>query len=56
MDLLWFVLMKERWQEEDSTLAITIVWALWTNMNDICHGGLRKNGKQISHWCTQYLD
>lgn len=56
MDLLWFVLMKERWQEEDSTLAITIVWALWTNMNDICHGGLRKNGKQIFHWCTQYLD
>ena len=56
MDLLWFVLMEERWQEEDLALAITMVWALWTNRNDIHHGGLRKNGKQIFHWCTQYLD
>lgn len=33
-----------------------MVWALWTNKNDICNGDLRKNGKQIFHWCTQYLD
>ena len=56
MDLLWFVLMEERWQEEDLALAITMVWALWTNRNDIHQGGLRKNGKQIFHWCTLYLD
>lgn len=46
MNLLWFVLMEERWQDEDSALAITMVWALWTNRNDVRHGGLKKNGKQ----------
>ena len=56
MDLLWFVLMEERWQDEDSALAITLVRALWTNKNDVCHGGLKKNRKQNFHWCTQYFD
>ena len=49
MDLLWFVLMEERWQDEDSALAITLVRALWTNKNDVCHGGLKKNRKQNFH-------
>uniref|UniRef100_A0A7N2MJJ8 Reverse transcriptase domain-containing protein n=1 Tax=Quercus lobata TaxID=97700 RepID=A0A7N2MJJ8_QUELO len=56
MRSFWKKLWKERWQEEDSTLAITMVWALWTNRNNIHHGGLRKNGKQIFHWSTKYLD
>ena len=41
--------MVVKWSNEDVALAIAIVWALWTNRNEIRHGGLKKNGKQIFH-------
>lgn len=56
MDFLWYIVMVVKWSNEDVALAIAIVWALWTDRNEIRHGGLKKNGKQIFHWCTQYLD
>ncbi|KAL0017468.1 hypothetical protein SO802_004537 [Lithocarpus litseifolius] len=56
MDFLWFILMKVDWLCEDQAVAITILWALWKNRNDVQHGGLRKNGKQLILWCTHYLE
>ncbi|KAL0011222.1 hypothetical protein SO802_006330 [Lithocarpus litseifolius] len=56
MDFLWFVLMKEKWMKEKSALAVTLVWALWTNRNDVWHGGSRKNGQQLFQWCSRYLN
>ena len=41
---------------EDSGLAVTIVWALWTNRNDVCHGKQRKAGMSLLSWCKNYLD
>ena len=41
---------------EDSGLAITIVWALWTNRNGVHHGRLRKAGPMLFSWCKHYLD
>ena len=29
---------------------------MWTNRNEVRHGGLRKNGDQLLFWCKQYLD
>ena len=56
MDFLWFILMKADWLCEDQAVAITILWALWTNRNEVQHGGLRKNGKQLILWCPYYLE
>ena len=47
MDFLWFILMKAELLCEDQAVAITILWALWTNRNEVQHCGLRKNGKQL---------
>ncbi|KAL0014828.1 hypothetical protein SO802_001897 [Lithocarpus litseifolius] len=44
------------WLCENQAVAITILWALWTNRIDVQHGGLRKNGKQLILWCTHYLE
>ena len=35
MDFLWFILMKVDWLCEDQAVAITILWALWTNRNEV---------------------
>ena len=56
MDFLWFILMKADCLCEDQAVAITILWVLWTNRNEVQHGGLRKNGKQLILWCTYYLE
>lgn len=56
MDFLWFILMEAKWSCEDNAVAITIVWALWSNKNEVRHGGLRKNGKLLILWCTRYLE
>ena len=39
--------MEANWFEEDLALAIAIVWAMWTNKNEVRHGGLRKSGDQL---------
>ncbi|KAK9984857.1 hypothetical protein SO802_034382 [Lithocarpus litseifolius] len=44
------------WLCEDQAVAITILWVPWTNRNDVQHGGLRKNGKQLILWYTHYLE
>ncbi|XP_075669956.1 uncharacterized protein LOC142639698 [Castanea sativa] len=35
MDFLWFILMKADWLFEDQAVAITILWELWTNRNEV---------------------
>ena len=48
--------MEANWSEEDLALVVAIVWAMWTNRNEVRHGGLRKSGDQLLFWCKQYLD
>lgn len=55
MNFLLYVLMEAKWIREDSTMVVSIVWALWINRNEVRHGGSRKNGKQLIQWCTHYL-
>ena len=40
---------------EDTRLAVTIAWALWTNRNDMIHGKLRKTSLLLVDWCRSYL-
>ena len=41
---------------KESRLAVTIVWALWTNRNEVRHGKQRKAGMSLRSWCKNYLD
>ncbi|KAL0004610.1 hypothetical protein SO802_012171 [Lithocarpus litseifolius] len=56
MDFLWYIVMVAKSLNEDVALAVTIVWALWTNRNETHHGGMGKFANQIFQWCIQYLD
>ena len=55
-DFLWHILMDAQWGIEESRLAVTIVWALWTNRNEVHHGKQRKAGMILLSWCKNYLD
>ena len=37
-------------------LWLSQVWALWTNKNDVRHGGLRNNGQKLFQWCSFCLE
>ena len=34
---------------------VTIAWAMWTNRNEVRHGGTKKMGEALVKWSTQYL-
>ena len=56
MDFLWFVLMEADWSNEDSTMAVLLVWTPWTHRNEVRHGGMRKNGRELFLRCQHYME
>ena len=48
--------MDVQWGMEDDGLAVTIAWALWTNINDVIHGKPRKTSLLLVDWCRSYLE
>ena len=56
MDFLWFVLMEADWSNEDSAMAVSLVWTLWTHRNEVRHGGMRKNGRELFLRCQHYME
>ena len=49
-------MMDDKCSSENIELIFTCAWALWGNRNDIWHGGTRKDGRQLLHWASQYLE
>ena len=56
MDFLWFVLMEADWSSEDSAMVVSLVWTLWTRRNEVRHGGMRKNGRELFLRCQHYME
>ena len=56
MDLMWKMVIIDQVQEEKVARMVTIAWALWFNRNEIKLGGVRKAGKDVVRWATQYLE
>ena len=48
--------MDDKCSSENIELIFTCAWALWGNKNDIWHGETRKDGRQLLHWASQYLE
>lgn len=47
--------MIESFDEEKIALVVIVAWALWSNRNDVKHGGVRKNPEALVQWVTHYL-
>ena len=56
MDLLWKMVIIDRVEEEKVARMVTIAWALWFNRNEIRLRGVRKAGKDVVRWATNYLE
>ena len=56
MDLMWKMVITDWVEEEKLARLVTIAWALWFNRNEIRHGGVRKDGKDVLRWANQYLE
>ena len=54
-DMLWFEMMTNATGEEKYSRLIMIAWALWSNRNEILHGGEGKTGPTMALWATTYL-
>ena len=54
-DLLWFLLMIESFDEEKVALVVTIAWSMWSNRNEVRHGGTRKMPEALVQWVMHYL-
>ena len=56
MDLMWRMVITDQVEEEKLARLVTIAWALWFNRNEIRHGGVKKDGKDVVRWVNQYLE
>ncbi|XP_065637686.1 uncharacterized protein LOC136070942 [Quercus suber] len=54
-EIMWCLMMDENCAAESIELIVTCAWALWSNRNEIRHGGKRKDGRQLIHWASKYL-
>ena len=55
-EMLWCLMMDEKSSLENIELLLTCVWAMWSNKNEVRHGGTRKDGRTLFLWAMQYLD
>lgn len=55
MDLLWYVVMVVKWDDECAEKIIMIAWAMWTNRNEVRNRGDRKLGQALVDYTIDYL-
>ena len=55
-EMMWCLMMDDKCSLENIELIFTCAWALWGNRNDIWHGETHKDGRQLLHWASQYLE
>lgn len=55
MDLLWFVMMDEQWEQLKVEKVFMIAWALWTNRNECRTGGVKKPSQVLLQGALNYL-
>ena len=55
MDLLWYLVMVAKWDQETIEKIIMISWKLWMHRNEVRNGGVRKNGKALIVGSLDYL-
>ena len=46
-DLLWRMMMIEKYEEEKVGLVVSIAWCLWANRNEVQHGGKKKGELEL---------
>ena len=55
LDLLWFIVMVEQWDQSRVEKVVMVAWAIWQNRNEHRVGGKVKNGSAVIHGAMDYL-
>ena len=48
-------MMLKEYDEDKQATVVTIAWPMWTNRNEVRHGGTKKMGEALVKWSAQYL-
>ena len=56
LDLLWTMLVEESQNVKMVVKVVCIAWAMWHNRIEGRHRGQRRNGKDLVHWASQYME
>ena len=55
LDLLWFIVMVEQWDQSRVEKVVMVAWAIWQNRNEHRVGGKVKNGSAVIDGAMDYL-
>ena len=55
LDLLWFIVVVEQWDQYRVEKVVMVAWAIWQNRNEQRVGGKVKNGSIVVHGAMDYL-
>ncbi|XP_075645341.1 uncharacterized protein LOC142616354 [Castanea sativa] len=55
LDLLWFIVMVEQWDQDWVEKVVMVAWAIWQNRNEHRNRGKKKNISVVVHKAIDYL-
>ena len=55
MDLIWYVIMVVKWENDYVEKIIMIAWAMWTNRNKVRNGEDKKSSGALVDSALEYL-
>ena len=55
MDSLWYAVMEAQWDQDCIKKIMTVLWAMWTNRNEIRNGGEKKISSILLQGASDYL-
>ena len=47
--------MLKEYDEDKMATVVTVAWSIWTNCNEVRHGGTKKTSEALVKWSAQYL-
>ena len=48
-------MLLDAYDEDKVAMVVTIAWSIWSNQNEVRHGGIKKNEEALVQWSSQYL-
>lgn len=55
MDLIWYVVMVVKWENDSVEKIMMVAWAMWNNRNKFRNGGEQKSSGAMVDMALEYL-
>lgn len=55
MDLIWYVVMVVKWENDLVKKIMMVAWTMWNNRNKFRNGGEQKSGGVVVDMALEYL-